>query len=70
MRLDTALERIAHAREDRKTADLQKRDATNRLVKFSIAALKAGASVTQVAKEAGLSRQGLYDLLGDRRPSR
>jgi DNA-binding phage protein len=70
MRLDSALQGLGLAREHRKDADLQKREATERLVKFSIAALEAGASITQVAKEAGLSRQGLYDLLGDRRPSR
>jgi DNA-binding phage protein len=70
MRLDSALQGLALAREQRKDLDLRKREATKRLVKFSLAALDAGASVTQVAKEAGLSRQGLYDLLGDRRPSR
>lgn len=58
------------AREHRENAELQRREATKRLVKFSIAALEAGATFTQVAEQAGLSRQGLYDLLGDQRPSR
>lgn len=70
MRLDSALQGLNLARVQRENADFQRREATERLVKFSIAALEAGASVTQVAKEAGLSRQGVYDLLGDQRPSR
>jgi DNA invertase Pin-like site-specific DNA recombinase len=30
---------------------------------------EGGVNVTLIAKEAGLSRQAVYDLLGDQRPS-
>lgn len=70
MRLDSALQGLGLAREQRENAEVQRREATERIRTFSIAALEAGASFTQVAEVAGLSRQGLYDLLGDQRPSR
>ena len=39
------------------------------LRRFAREAQKAGVSMSQIAREAGVSRQGLYDLLADPRPS-
>lgn len=50
----------------RKNADAAKRQATEDLRGFCQQAQKAGVPITRIASEAGLSRQGVYDLLGER----
>jgi DNA-binding phage protein len=50
----------------RKNADAAKRQATEDLRGFCQQAQKAGVSITRIASEAGLSRQGVYDLLAGR----
>jgi len=60
------LRSIRSAAKRREKADAAKREATDDLRRYCEAAREAGVSVTQIASEAGLSRQGVYDLLGER----
>ncbi len=57
---------IRGAAKRREKADAAKRDATDDLRRYCEAAREAGVSITQIASEAGLSRQGVYDLLAER----
>lgn len=63
------LRSIRGAAKRRERADAAKRQATEDLRGFCQQAQKAGIPVTQIASEAGLSRQGVYDLLAERRAS-
>ncbi len=60
------LRSIRSAAKRRERADAAKREATEDLRRYCEAAKEAGVSVTRIASEAGLSRQGVYDLLGER----
>jgi len=60
------LRSIRGAAKRRASADAAKRQATEDLRSFCQQAQKAGVSITQIASEAGLSRQGVYDLLAER----
>ena len=60
------LRSIRGAAKRREKADAAKRQATGDLRGFCQQAQKAGVSITQIASEAGLSRQGVYDLLAER----
>jgi hypothetical protein len=60
------LRSIRSAAKRREKADAAKREATNDLRRYCEAARKAGVSITQIASEADLSRQGVYDLLAER----
>jgi DNA-binding phage protein len=62
----TAIRRIRGAARRREKADTLKRQATEELRTFCREAQKAGVPITRIASEAGLSRQGVYDLLGER----
>lgn len=62
----TAIRRIQSAVRKRAKADEAKREATEQLRKSCREAREAGVSITQIASEAGLSRQGVYDLLEER----
>lgn len=59
----TAIRRIRGAARRREKADKEKRQATDELRKFCKEAQRVGVPVTRIAAEAGLSRQGVYDLL-------
>ncbi len=61
----TAIRRIQAAVKKRAKADEAKREATEQLRKSCREARDAGVSITRIAEEAGLSRQGVYDLLGE-----
>jgi DNA invertase Pin-like site-specific DNA recombinase len=61
-----ALKEIRKAAKKRAKADEDKRQATEDLRTYCEAARFAGVPITQIAAEAGLSRQGVYDLLGER----
>ena len=61
-----AIDGIRRAAAERARADDQRRKATDELRDYCRVALDAGVSMTRIAREAGLSRQGVYDLL---RPS-
>lgn len=58
------LRSIRGAAKRRASADAAKRQATEDLRGFCQQAQKAGVPITRIASEAGLSRQGVYDLLG------
>jgi hypothetical protein len=60
------LRSIRGAAKRRERADAAKRQATEDLRGFCQQAQKAGISITQIASEADLSRQGVYDLLAER----
>ncbi|HWI96185.1 MAG TPA: hypothetical protein VNS60_08990 [Solirubrobacterales bacterium] len=60
------LRSIRSAAKRREKADAAKREATEDLRRYCEAAREAGVSITQIASEAGLSRQGVYDLLAER----
>jgi DNA-binding phage protein len=62
----TILRSIRGAAKRREKADAAKREATADLRRYCEEARKAGVSITQIASEAGLSRQGVYDLLAER----
>jgi DNA invertase Pin-like site-specific DNA recombinase len=61
-----AIRKIRAAAGKRAKADQAKREATDELRAYIRDARKAGVSITRIAAEAGLSRQGVYDLLGER----
>jgi hypothetical protein len=63
----TAIKRIRGAARKRERADAAKREATEDLRRYIEEAKAAGISISEIAREAGLSRQGVYDLVG--RPS-
>jgi DNA invertase Pin-like site-specific DNA recombinase len=60
------LKGIRGAASRRHTADERKREATEDLRRLVRQAREEGVSITRIASEAGLSRQGVYDLLGER----
>jgi len=62
----TVLRSIRGAAKRREKADVAKRQATDDLRAYVRDAREAGVSITRIASEAGLSRQGVYDLLGER----
>jgi hypothetical protein len=64
-----ALRRVREARKQRERADRAQRDARLALGQRVREAQAAGVPVTRIAEEANLSRQGVYDLLGQARPS-
>ena len=72
---NTRQDRSSMIREVRKAANRRERaiqsrqQATDDLREWVRRAQQAGVPVTELAHVSGLSRQGLYDLLGDQRPS-
>jgi DNA-binding phage protein len=60
------LKSIRGAASRRQTADAAKQKATEDLRGFVRQARAARVPVSRIASEAGLSRQGVYDLLGER----
>jgi DNA invertase Pin-like site-specific DNA recombinase len=62
----TIIRRIKSAAAKRAKADEAKRAATDDLRRYCREAQEAGVSITRIASEAGLSRQGVYDLLAER----
>jgi hypothetical protein len=62
----TAIKRIQSAARRREIAAGARREATADLRRYCIEAKAAGVSISRIAQEAGLSRQGVYDLLAER----
>lgn len=60
------IRRIQSAAKKRARADAAKREATDDLRRYCAEAQEAGVPITRIAQEAGLSRQGVYDLLAGR----
>lgn len=63
------LREVASAANRRHKADKARQRATADLRERCRRAHDAGVTITELASVAGLSRQGLYDLLRDPRPS-
>lgn len=63
---DRLIRGIRSAAKRREKADTAKREATDDLRRYCEEARKAGLPITKIASEAGLSRQGVYDLLAER----
>ena len=61
-----AVQGIRKAAKRRERASKTRREATDDLRRYCREAQEAGVSISQIAREAGLSRQGVYDLLGAR----
>jgi hypothetical protein len=61
-----AIKGIRRAAKARDRADAARAKATDELRRYCKAAQKAEVPVTQIASEADLSRQGVYDLLAGR----
>jgi DNA-binding phage protein len=59
-----ALELLALAAKRREKADEERHQSTIELHKYTLAARGAGIGVTQIASTAGLSRQAVYEILG------
>jgi N-dimethylarginine dimethylaminohydrolase len=57
---------IKKAAKRRSKAVADREAATEDLRRYCRAARDAGIPITWIASEAGLSRQGVYDLLGER----
>jgi len=57
---------IRRTAKSRERADQARREATDELREYVRAAQAEGVSIAQIAREARLSRQGVYDLLGQR----
>jgi DNA-binding IclR family transcriptional regulator len=55
---------IRKAAKQRERATETRKAATDDLRRYCREAQAAGVSITRIAQEAGLSRQGVYDLLG------
>ena len=64
-----ALSGIRKALKQRERAEQAQREARAALSDRVRAAQSAGVSVTRIAREAGLSRQGVYDLLAAEPPA-
>ena len=62
----TILRGIRSAATRRQTAAAAIPEATADLRRYCEQAREAGVSITKIASEAGLSRQGVYDLLAER----
>jgi len=63
------IRKINAAARQRVKADEAKREATDFLRTYCREARKGGLPIARIAAEAGLSRQGVYDLLAERRSS-
>jgi DNA invertase Pin-like site-specific DNA recombinase len=57
---------IRRAAKRRDKADQARRDATDELRRLVSEAQAEGVPITEIAREAGLSRQAVYDLLAAR----
>ena len=57
---------IRRAAKRRERAMRERVRATDDLERLCREAQAAGVPITRIAREAGLSRQGVYDLLGQR----
>ena len=69
MSASVAIDGIRRAAKRRERADELRRKATDELRDYCLQAQAQGVPISQIAREAGLSRQGVYDLLRDRPPS-
>jgi hypothetical protein len=66
---DKVIEAIHRAADDRARADELRHNATDTLRLLCREARERGMPMARIAREARLSRQGLYDLLADQPPA-
>ena len=66
MSTEKAIRGVQQAAKRRQEAVELRRAATDDLRRYCLEAQKAGVPITRIASEAGLSRQGVYDLLAER----
>lgn len=59
-----ALKGIRKAARRRDRAEVSRREARADLKRYCAEAQAAGVSITEIARASGLSRQGVYGLLG------
>jgi DNA-binding NarL/FixJ family response regulator len=64
-----AIKAIRRAAKRREYSERLRRQATTDLRENILRAQREGVSIAQIAREARLSRQGVYDLLAAARPS-
>jgi predicted transposase YdaD len=60
------IQAIRRAAKRREKAAQARQEATRELREWCSRAQAAGIPITQIASEAGLSRQGVYDLIGQK----
>jgi DNA-binding phage protein len=65
--VDQALAQVRRRRRSAERAEQARQKAVGDLYAAVKAAVEAGVPVAQVAREAGLSRQGVYNVLTDKR---
>jgi DNA invertase Pin-like site-specific DNA recombinase len=63
---DKVIQGLRRAAKRRDRADRARKEATAELRERIREAQAAGVPIAQIAREAGLSRQGVYDLLAAR----
>jgi DNA-binding phage protein len=61
-----AIKGLHQAAKRRERAEKARREAMGDLLRFIRQAQADGVSISRIAREAGLSRQGVYDLLAAR----
>ena len=64
-----AIKAIRRAAKRREYSERLRRQATTDLRENILRAQREGVSIAQIAREARLSRQGVYDLLAAARPA-
>ncbi|MGA2454723.1 MAG: hypothetical protein ABSG93_14495 [Solirubrobacteraceae bacterium] len=64
-----AIKAIRRAAKRREYSERLRQQATTDLRENILRAQREGVSIAQIAREARLSRQGVYDLLAAARPS-
>jgi DNA invertase Pin-like site-specific DNA recombinase len=64
--MNDTIKRIRQTARQRERANRARREATEQLRELCRQAQSEGVSITEIAREAGLSRQGVYDLLAAR----
>jgi AraC-like DNA-binding protein len=64
-----AIKAIRRAAKRREYSERLRKQATTDLRENIVRAQREGVSIAQIAREARLSRQGVYDLLAAARPS-
>jgi len=67
--MSDATEAIRRLAQERADADAMKRRATNELREQARKAHDEGVSISQIARDANLTRQAVYDLLAAQQPS-
>ena len=61
---DEAIKGIKKAARRRDRAEISRREARDELKRYCLGAHEAGVPITEIARVSGLSRQGVYGLLG------